>query len=114
LKIATGKRGDFYHYFATGDLMKDDIYIGHVLNIKAPQKTRKPGRPRAIPPELDPVVTDLYRLGYGYRAIARILRNDYHIEPDFATVKRTLKRLGIHSHPDTISKTIPLIEHDCS
>ena len=56
---------------------------------------RKPGRPRAIPRELEPVVLDLYEHGYGYRAIARILRGpEYGINPHFSSVRLTLIRLG--------------------
>jgi hypothetical protein len=87
--------------------MKEIINVGHVQCVKAPQKVRKAGRPRAIPSELEPVVIELYTTGYGYRAIARILRNDYYINPDFSTVKRTLKRLGILPHPGSTSKLPP-------
>jgi len=54
------------------------------------EKLRKAGRPRAIPAELEPVVVGLYRQGYGYRAIARILRNEYGINPHFSSVRKTL------------------------
>ncbi len=38
---------------------------------------------------------DLYERGYGYRAIARILRgSDYDINPHFSSVRLTLIRLG--------------------
>jgi len=56
---------------------------------------RKPGRPRAIPRQLEPVIVDLYERGYGYRAIARILRgSDYGINSHFSSVRLTLIRLG--------------------
>ena len=55
---------------------------------------RKPGRPRAIPEEFEPVVVELYDRGYGYRAIARILREEYGLNPDYTSVRRTLIRLG--------------------
>jgi len=55
---------------------------------------RKPGRPRAIPEEYEPVVVELYDQGYGYRAIARILREEYYLNPDYTSVRRTLRRLG--------------------
>jgi len=84
--------------------MKNDLDVGHVPSVKVPLTIRKPGRPRAIPAELEPVVTDLHRLGYGYRAIARILREEYHISPDFSTIKRVLKRLGILPHHGSPSK----------
>jgi len=54
-------------------------------------RVRKPGRPRAIPPELEGVVVQLYQAGYGYRAIARELRTNYHICPDWSTVRRLIK-----------------------
>ena len=59
-----------------------------------PKGVRKPGRPRAISPELEPVVIELYQRGYGYRAIANILRQDYHANPHFSSVRQTLIRLG--------------------
>ena len=60
-----------------------------------PIKARKPGRPRAIPKEIEPVVGNLYNRGYGYRAIARILRGpEYGINPHFSSVRLTLIRLG--------------------
>jgi hypothetical protein len=87
--------------------MQENINVGHVPRVKAPEKVRKAGRPRAIPSELEPVVIELYKIGYGYRAIVRILRNDYYINLDFSTVKRTLKRLGILPFPGTVSKLSP-------
>ena len=63
--------------------------------INMPHKPRKPGRPRTIPPELEPSVAEIYHHGYGYRATARILREEFGINPDYTTVRRTLKRLGI-------------------
>ena len=55
---------------------------------------RKPGRPRAIPKEYEALVVELYDQGYGYRAIARILREEYGLNPDYTSVRRTLIRLG--------------------
>jgi len=50
--------------------------------VGATVKPRQPGRPRAIPKELEPVVISLYEFGYGYRAIACILRcPEYSINP---------------------------------
>ena len=46
---------------------------------EAPPKVRKPGRPRVIPVDLEPVVIELHRLGYGYGASARILSDDYKV-----------------------------------
>jgi hypothetical protein len=58
-------------------------------------KDRKPGRPRAVPEDLEPVVIDLYKRGYGYRAIARILKSrEYGLNPHFSSVRQTLIRLG--------------------
>lgn len=59
-----------------------------------PKRTRKPGRPRAIPAELEGVVVELYRKEYGYRAIARILREEYGLNPHYSSVRKTLIRLG--------------------
>ncbi len=58
------------------------------------EKARKPGRPRAIPKALESIVIELYRQGHGYRAIARILRNEYGINPHFSSVRKTLIVLG--------------------
>ena len=55
---------------------------------------RKPGRPKAIPEKYEPLVVELYEQGYGYRAIARILREEYGLNPDYTSVRRTLIRLG--------------------
>ena len=58
-------------------------------------KARKPGRPRAIPKDIEPVVIDLYEQGYGYRAIARILNSPEHgINSHFSSIRKTLIRLG--------------------
>jgi len=54
---------------------------------------RRAGRPLAIPRDLEAVVLGLYQAGYGYRAIARILREEHRINPSFTSVKRTLARL---------------------
>jgi len=81
-----------------GDLLRDDVNAGHVPSVKVSLTVRKPGRPRAILAELEPVLIDLYRPGYGYRSIVRIPRNNYHINPDFSTVKRILKRPKILPH----------------
>jgi len=54
---------------------------------------RKPGRPRAIPEEYEPVVVEMYDQGDGYRAIARRLRGpEYGLNPDFTSVRRILNR----------------------
>ena len=60
-----------------------------------PEKVRKPGRPRAIPPEHEQLVLTLYDLGYGYRAIANRLRNSGHgLNPHYSSVRQTLMRLN--------------------
>lgn len=56
--------------------------------------SRRAGRPRAIPDALEPVVMELHREGYGYRAIARILREEHGANTSFASVRRALLRLG--------------------
>jgi len=58
------------------------------------KRVRKPGRPRAIPEALEPVVIELYRQEYGYRAIARILRQEYGLNPHYSSIRKTLIRLG--------------------
>jgi len=56
---------------------------------------RRPGRPRAIPEVLVPTVVSLYQQGFGYRAIARILREEEGINPDWSTVRRLIKSLSL-------------------
>jgi transposase-like protein len=68
--------------------------------VKTPEALRKPGRPRAIPEKMDPVVAQLYHQGCGYRAISRLLRNEHGISSHYTTVKRVLKRLGVLNKPD--------------
>ena len=64
-----------------------------------PPRDRLPGRPRAIPAELEPAVVEHYRVGYGYRAIVHILEDEYGLSPDYSTVRRLLKRLGVSRQP---------------
>jgi transposase len=73
--------------------------VGQTLDIRAPIKTRAPGRPPAIPPQLESTVAEIYRRGYGYRAIARILRDEFGVNPDFTTVRRLLKKLRLIGRP---------------
>jgi DNA invertase Pin-like site-specific DNA recombinase len=58
------------------------------------KRARKPGRPRAIPLEMEGVVVELYRQGNGYRAIARALREKHGLNPHYSSVRKTLIRLG--------------------
>ncbi len=51
-----------------------------VTVIPVEKHLRKPGRPRAIPEKYEPLVVELYDQGYGYRAIARILREKYGLD----------------------------------
>jgi len=67
--------------------MKTDINDGQIPGVTAPVKVRKPGRPRSVPPELESVAVELYRRGYGYRAISNILREEYHIHPHYSSVR---------------------------
>ena len=60
----------------------------------AEKHVRKPGRPRAIPEKYEPEVAAMYDQDYGYRAIARILREEYGLNPDYTSVRRNLIRLG--------------------
>ena len=58
-------------------------------------KTRQPGRPKAIPEDIMPVVIDLWKRGYGYRAIARVLNSpEYGLNPHFSSVRQALIRAG--------------------
>jgi hypothetical protein len=63
--------------------------------INMPVKTRKVGRPRAIPEDALPVVVELYDRGYGYRAIAAILNTpEYGVSAHFSSIRKNLIRLG--------------------
>jgi transposase len=75
--------------------MISDDYIGRGNEINSAEKDRKSGRPRVITPPLEQVIAALYKRGYGYRAIARILREEHHVNPDYSSVRRALKRLGL-------------------
>lgn len=55
-----------------------------------PSANRKPGRPRAIPPDFVPKILHLYDAGLGYRAIARELRGE-GLSVDWSTVRRLVK-----------------------
>ncbi len=60
-----------------------------------PIKTRRAGRPRAIPGDLEPVVIKLWERGYGYQVIARMLNtSDYGVNAHFSSIRKTLIRLG--------------------
>ena len=75
--------------------MNPEDSVGQLQNTAFPEQVRKPGRPRAVPTELESVVADLYRRGYGYRAIARIISGEYSVNPHFSSVRRAVKRLGL-------------------
>ncbi len=53
-------------------------------------RERKPGRPRAIPEELEPEVISIYKQGFGYRATARELGKK-GISVNWSTVRRLIK-----------------------
>ncbi len=58
-------------------------------------KARQPGRPRAIPEDIVPVVIDLWKHGYGYRAIAHVLNSpEYGLNPHYSSVRQALIRAG--------------------
>jgi hypothetical protein len=60
-----------------------------------PERVRKCGRPRAIPVEYEQLVVKLYQLGYGYRSIARFLREtEFGLNPHFSSVRKLLIRVG--------------------
>jgi hypothetical protein len=66
-----------------------------VMITKTVKRPRKPGRPRAISEDMEPIVVDLYSCGYGYRAITRILNSDeFGINVHFSSIRKTLIRLG--------------------
>ena len=60
-------------------------WVKEKINGNAPVEKhfRKPGRPKVIPEEYEPMVTAMCEEGYGYRAIARILREECGLNPGF-------------------------------
>ena len=58
--------------------------------------TKKGGkRPGAIPEDIVPVVISLWKRGYGYRVIARVLNGPgYGLNPHFSSVRQALIRAG--------------------
>ena len=84
--------------------MKGDTLYGMGIDVRVLRKEPQPGRPRAIPEQLEPLVIELYRRGSGYRSIATLLGHDYAIRADFSSVKRLLRRLGVKPHPGTTAK----------
>jgi len=84
-----------FEYPPTVELTHNPPYYGEYITIM-PAKPRRPGRPRAIPEQFEPILVDLYNRGYGYRAIARILSSpEYGLNPHFSSVRLALIRLGI-------------------
>jgi hypothetical protein len=75
--------------------MKAEDNVRQIPNVQAPVKARKPGRPRAISVELEPIVVELYHRGHGYGSISNILREEYHINPHYSSVRLVLKRLDL-------------------
>lgn len=57
---------------------------------RVPSANKKPGRPRAIPPDLVPKVIHLYDIGLGYRAIAHEMRGE-GLSVDWSTIRRLVK-----------------------
>jgi len=69
-----------------------DMTTENVKPFRIPSANRKPGRPRAIPPDLVPNIIHLYDMGLGYRAIARELRGE-GLSVDWSTVRRLVKTI---------------------
>jgi hypothetical protein len=65
------------------------------INPDTSKPVRCPGRPHAIPCDMEEVVVQLYCQGDGYRKISNVLAAEYRITAHYTTVKRVLKRLGV-------------------
>lgn len=50
----------------------------------------KRGRPKLVTPEIKEKIKRLYKLGYGYRAVATILRKEDGFDCSYITVKRSV------------------------
>lgn len=83
---------EFYHPFTSGVTEKHGGLSAHV-----PPQSNLKGRPRAIPEELEPVVKNLLLKGYGYKSVARILREDYGLNLDWSRVRDFKKGKGAYS-----------------
>lgn len=71
----------------------DNDHSGTICAVKASgvvEPAHKPGRPRAVPDDLVYLTLNLYQQGYGYRAIARMLR-DEGLNPCFGTIRNIIK-----------------------
>jgi transposase len=75
--------------------MKPEGQVSPDINDASLCSSRKPGRPRAVPVDLEPVVADLYRRGNGYRRIASLLEHEHGIVLHYTSVKRALQKIGL-------------------
>lgn len=65
---------------------------------------RQVGRPSVISRDIMSVIRGLYKEGYGYRAIARILRDEHGVDTSFMSVKRVLAKRGIVKSPKKLNR----------
>jgi hypothetical protein len=75
--------------------MKEDLNHRPLPNIDILRDASKAGSTGVFPTQLEHIALKLFRLGYGYPAIIGILYKEDRLNPDFSSVKRTLKRLNI-------------------
>jgi hypothetical protein len=78
--------------------MKEDLNHRPLPNIDLLRDASKAGSPGVFSSELEPIVLKLFRLGHVYPAITGILHKKDHLNPNFSTVKRTLKKINIMPH----------------
>ncbi len=58
------------------------------------------GRKRAIPEELAPIIRKLRKQGYGYRAVRRILVDEYGLRLHWTRIRDFCKGRGCYSRPE--------------
>lgn len=76
-----------------GTLHDYHVSVIYPIKTRAVMETmlrHKPGRPRAVPDNLVKVAANLYQQGYGYRAIARMLKHE-GVSPCFGTIRNIIK-----------------------
>ena len=68
------------------------------LVTRLPSKVRRPGRPRAIPKAIEPIIIDLHKKGYGPQAISKILLQG-KILIHWSTIRRFIKGISKEKAP---------------
>ena len=68
----------------------------HELGVHEKVKSRRPGRPKSIPPEFFDTILQLYKTGLGYRSITTRLRG-VGVSTTHTAVRRVIKGEGAYT-----------------